>query len=306
MVASFSMGAALSGAALYSYYAFKKDRTERRVSEFVTGYEDRVNEAAGKVEAEADRAKDEIARQLEPLRRTRAEGETLENLVRKLEPSLFFVTTLDEAGQPSVGSAFTVAADGQQTLLLTSYTTVKAATRQPGPAVRVRKGDQEVQSTLWTWHEDRDLALILLNRPNVPALAFAGRPPRLGERVFAVSSLGSAGGGVSQGFVADVSAAGLQHDAAVGAAFQGGPLVNSEGEVLAVSSRSYAPLGFTTDEVFFAPHVRMACERVLRCPGGQPGGPGQRLGQPPPPSPTPAQPPPPSQTGRPTPPPRRR
>ncbi|MGH9152375.1 MAG: trypsin-like peptidase domain-containing protein, partial [Acidimicrobiales bacterium] len=94
-----------------------------------------------------------------------------------------------------------------------------------------------------------------------------GEPPvRMGERIFAVSGLGSAGGSVSQGFVTDVSGAGIQHDAAVGPAFQGGPLVNSEGEVVAVAARTYAPLGFASDGVYFAPLVAAACERVLRCP----------------------------------------
>ena len=56
---------------------------------------------------------------------------------------------------------------------------------------------------------------------------------------------------MSQGFIAGVSSEGIQHDAPVGAAFQGGPLVNSAGEVLGVASRAYAPLGFAPEAVFF-------------------------------------------------------
>jgi S1-C subfamily serine protease len=269
------VGAAFSGAILYSYYEFKKDTTEKRVASFIEGFDKRFDTALATIEAETSNAKAEIQKELEPLRATRAEGQTLEALIKKVEPSTFFVTTLDEAGQPSVGSAFAVASDSAQTLLLTSYTTVKAATRQPGPPVRVRKGNAEIRSTLWTWDEGKDLALIVLGQGGVPTLSFAPEQVRPGERVFALSGLGGAGGSVTQGFVADVSSAGVGHDAAVGQAFQGGPLVNSEGSVLAVASRSYAPLGFTSDQVFFAPFIRSACERVLRCAGGAPD-PGNR------------------------------
>ena len=270
LVLAFAVGAAFSGAILYSYYEFKKDRTEKRVADYVQGFDQRFKDALATIEAESQNARAEIQKELEPLSKTRAEGQTLESLIKKVEPSTFFVSTLDEAGQPSVGSAFAVASDNQQTLLLASYTTVKAVTRQPGPPLTVRKGAEEIRATLWTWHEDRDLALIVLSRGRVPALPFAGQQVRPGERVFALSALGGAGGSVTQGFVADVSAAGIQHDAAVGQAFQGGPLVNSEGAVLAVASRSYAPLGFSSDQVFFAPFVRAACERVLRCDGDVP------------------------------------
>jgi hypothetical protein len=52
--------------------------------------------------------------------------------------------------------------------------------------------------------------------------------------------------------------------------------VNSNGEVVAVTSRLYAPLGFTSDQVPFAVPVRMTCERVLKCPEGSPPAPGER------------------------------
>lgn len=278
LILSFAVGTAASGVAFYSYYEFKKDRTEQRVAAFLEGFDKRFQAATKTIEAESANAKAEIQKELEPLRRIRAEGETLDALVKKLRPSLFFVNTLDEAGQPSVGSAFAVASDSEQTLLLTSYATVKAATRRPGPALQVRQGNDEFKAELWTWQEDKDLALVVLAKGSVPRLPFAprDRTVKTGERIFAVSGLGGAGGAISQGFVADVSGAGLQHDAAVGHAFQGGPLVNSEGTVLAIASRAYAPLGFTTEGVFFAPMVRAACEKVLKCPAGETVGRGER------------------------------
>jgi serine protease Do len=126
-----------------------------------------------------------------------------------------------------------------------------------------------VKATLWTWQEDRDLALLILQKGNAPHLSFAPRSPavKTGDRVFALSGLGASGGAVSQGFVADVSSAGVQHDAAIGPSFQGGPIVNSKGEVLGIASRTYTGnLGFVTDDVYFAVPIRAACDKVLRCP----------------------------------------
>lgn len=278
LILALAVGAASSGVAFYAYYEFKRDTTEERVATFLDGFDERFETATEIIEAEKTNGVAEIQKELEPLRQLRAEGETLDALVEKLGPSLFFVTTLDEAGQPSVGSAFAVASDAEQTLAVTSYTTVRAATRTPGPAVTVRQGTDEVRAQLWTWQEDKDLALLIIDKGSVPALELAPEdaPVGTGERVFAVSGLGSAGGAISQGFVADLSAAGVQHDAGVGPSFQGGPLVNSAGAVIGVSSRTYSPLGFASDGVLFAPLARSACERILRCPGGDVDGPGNR------------------------------
>ena len=280
LILAFAVGSAASGVAFYSYYEFRKSTTERKLTAFAKDFGTRFETAQKTIDAETKNAKAEIDKELEPLKKIRAEGQTLDALVQKVKGSLFFISTLDEAGQPSVGSAFSVASDADQTLLLTSYATVRASTRQPGPpgGIRIRQGDQDLRGQLWTWDDGRDLALIMLAKGNVPALKFAPKDPPLktGERVFAVSGLGAAGGAISQGFVADVSGAGIQHDAAVGQAFQGGPLINSDGQLLGVSSRAYAPLNFTTDGVWFSPLIRMACDKVLKCPSGEVSGAGDR------------------------------
>ena len=279
LILAFAIGSAASGVAFYSYYEFQKDRTEERVATFLQGFDKRFNTAVETIKAERQNAVAEIQKELEPLRRIQAEGGTLEQLVEKVKESVFFVSTLDEAGQPAVGTGFAVASDSEQTLVLTSYNTVKAASRSPAPPLKVRQGDTEIKADLWTWQEDKDLALLVLAKGSVKRLELAGGDPpiKTGERVFAISGLGTAGGTVSQGFITDVSAAGIQHDAAVGQAYQGGPLVTSEGKVVAVASRSYTPLGFISDAVYFAPLVRTACEKVLKCPGGgDPNAPGAK------------------------------
>ena len=273
-----SVGAAFSGAVLYAYYDYRLNQNERRVSHYIPDIQKRFKNATSSIDKARDDAKKQIDQQLAPLKKIAAEGETLSALLKKVAPSVWFVHTLDDAGQPSVGAAFVVAADATQAYLLTSYTAVRAATRQPGPAVFVRQGDEELKATLWTWQEDHDLAVLVIARPNAPKLDWASGTPgvKLGDRVFAVSGLGAGGGAISQGFVADVSAQGIQHDAAVGAAFQGGPLVDSDGHVVAVASRAYAPLGFDPGTITWGVPIRSSCDKVLRCPGGTASGAGQQ------------------------------
>ena len=228
-----ALGSAFSGAILYSYYDYRLNKNEDRVNRFVRGFDTRFQRAQDIIAFETAKGQNDIRDQLKPL----------EQLQAKVSPSLWFVHTLDENGGASVGTAFVVASDDQNAFMVTSYTSVRAATRSPGPDVMVRHGTEDIKATLWTWQEERDLALLVIPKPGAPRLPWAAA--------------------ITQGFVADLSAPALQHTAAVGTQFQGGPLVNSKGEVLAVASRTYAPLGFTTDQVTFAAPVRMSCERVL-------------------------------------------
>jgi len=275
----FFMGiaAAFSGAVLYAYYESRQEQTVSKVDNFVGGFADQLDAAKKVVQAEGDNAKQDIRNQLDELQKFAASGSTLTGLLDKARPSVWFVNTLDQAGAPSVGSAFVVFSDNQTSFLLTSYTTIQAATQQPGPGVTLKKpGEADLPATVFTWDPGHDLALLTVARPNLPALpwATAAPPAKIGDRVFAISGLGSTGASITQGFVADVSADGLQHDAPIGTQFQGGPLLDSDGEVVAVASRTYSPLGFEPQSVFFAPLVRMSCDTVLKCPNGnpQPGG----------------------------------
>lgn len=255
------LGAALSGAVLYAYYAYRLDRGV----EYAATFEERLDTALEIIAAEKDEARAAVRAELEPLQQLGATGDTLDKLVERVAPATFFVTTLDESGAPSVGSGFVVFSDAEQSFLLTSFATIRAATRRPGPEVRVRKGDEELVATLVSWEEGRDLALLSIPRGGLERLPWSARTST-GERVFSISGLGGAGGSASQGLVGDVSAAGIQHDTPVGVQFQGAPLVNASGEVLGVTSRAYAPLGFIPDDVYFAPAIGDACAELLVCP----------------------------------------
>ncbi|MGH9114906.1 MAG: S1 family peptidase [Acidimicrobiales bacterium] len=270
LLVAFAVGAGFSGVVLYSYYQYRLDQTNSRVNALTNGYKKQFANAEGDLAAAVAAAKANLQDQLKSVQQLQVNPSGLAALVKKVAPSVFFVHTLDASGQPSVGTAFVIASNSTQSLLITSYSTVEAATHAPGPDVYVRHGGTDTKVTLRSWDPQYDLALLVLDQGNIPALAPAPTlpAPQPGDPIFAVSGLGSAGASISQGHLVDVSASGVAEDAAIGTAFQGGPLINQSGQVLAVGSRTYSPLGFTSSAVWYAPYVEAACNKVLTCPGG--------------------------------------
>lgn len=279
MLFAASIGAAFSGAVLFAFYESQIQDLQGEVERFTGEAEDIRDEIVEEIQAERDDARAQIRAELEPLQELRASEETMQDLAEAAAPSVWFVTTRDPDGQPEVGSAFVVTSDTEQSYLLTSLHVVRASTARPSPPLQVRKGEEQLDATLWTWDEDRDLALLVVGRPELESLDWAPTDPplALGQRVFVVSGIGGAGASITQGFVADVSGSGVQHDAAVSGAFEGGPLINSKGEVLGVATSSYAPLGFRSEDITYAPPIRSACAQVLSCPEDRdPESPGSR------------------------------
>ncbi len=268
----FFMGiaAAFTGAVLYSYFQYQLDKTNEEVDRFTSGFGDRVDDALGTIASQRDSALGEIDAQLKDLERFAATSETLTGLVQASAPSVWFVSTLDEAGQPSVGSAFVLFSDADQSFLVTSFTTVRAATASPSPAVTIRKDAREIPARVTAWDPGNDLALLTVDEAKLPALGWAPTdpPPQIGDRVFVLSGSGAAGAAITQGAIADVSGSGLQHDAPVGAAFQGGPVLDADGKVLGVASRTFAPQGFAPEAVFIAVPIRNVCTTIVQCPEG--------------------------------------
>lgn len=275
-----AVGFAFGGTVLYAYYQYKTDKLEKKVDSFVNGFEDRYKTAIAGIDKERDDAKAEVRKEIEPIKELRASGATLKSLIDQVKDSVYLVETQDEFGRPAVGSAFVVTSDAEKSYLVTSLSVVKAATRKPGPGITLSKGNDKLDATLWTWHEERDLALLIVNKANLPRVKWAApdAQPQYGERVFDVAGVGGAGGSITQGFVADVSASGIEHDAAVSGPFAGGPILNSKGEVLAIATPGYMPLGFTSDRVTYSPFIRATCEKILKCPAGaaNAGGAGER------------------------------
>jgi S1-C subfamily serine protease len=175
------------------------------------------------------------------------------------------VNTLDENGMPIDGSGFIAGSFGGQTFLLTSLSIVKAATRIPGPDIVVHNGGSDVKATLWTWQEDKDLALLVIGR-TAPSLNWADNDPaaKPGDKVYVLGG----GGGAVAGVLTSVSPASIGHNVFVDPHRQGAPLLNEKGQVLGMVSLALTPGALPTDTNFLAVPITAACDKVLSCGGG--------------------------------------
>jgi len=197
---------------------------------------------------------------------TKLEILTPDGIAKRTAPSVWSVSSLDESGRPVEGVGFVAGSFGGQTYLLTSFSLVRAATRIPGPEIVVRNGGSDLRATLWTWQEDRDLALLVTGR-TVASLAWADEnpAPKAGDKVYLVA----AGGGPMPGVLSGVSPTSIQHNIFVDERRQGAPLINERGQVLGMASLGLTPPGVVPAlDTFFAVPIAAACDRVLNCGGG--------------------------------------
>jgi S1-C subfamily serine protease len=198
---------------------------------------------------------------------TKPEILTQDGIQKRTGPSVWSVSSLDESGRPVEGTGFIAGSYGGQTYLLTSFAIVRAATRIPGPEIVVRNGGSGLKATLWTWQEDRDLAL-LVTGSQVASLTWADEDPapKAGDKVYLVAG---SGGGTAAGVLSGVSPTSIQHNIFVDEHRQGAPLLNERGQVLGMASLGLTPPGvFPPADTFFAVPIGAACDKVLNCGGG--------------------------------------
>jgi S1-C subfamily serine protease len=198
---------------------------------------------------------------------TKPEILTPDGISKRTGPSVFSVSSLDENGSPVEGSGFVAGSFGGQTFVLTSFTVVRAATRVPGPEIVVRSGNSDIKATLWSWQEERDLALLVTSR-QIASLTWADDDPpvKAGDKIYLVA--GGAGGPVA-GVISAVSPTTITHNIFVDARRQGAPILNERGQVLGIATLALTPPGVVPPpDTFFAVPIAGACERVLNCGGG--------------------------------------
>jgi S1-C subfamily serine protease len=261
-------GAAFGGSSAFFWAHFNTEISELR--EQTTDFDKRSQEARAEIDAMRNQAVTDINNQLKPIAPFLAEANVVKQ-AQTVAPYVWFVATLDEDGNPSVGTAFSVATDDGTTLMITSYNTVKAGAVTPAPPVAVRKGQEEIPARVVSFDPDRDLALIEVQRANMPVLEWASDTDQagaLGLRVFPVSGLGATGAALTSGIIIDQSEVGLLHTAPVGSFMQGGPIVTADYKVIGVASTAYRPLGFDPGEIHFSVPINSVCERLMECGGG--------------------------------------
>ncbi len=245
-----------------------------RVSDIEQGQDDFENrwlDAEASIEQKREDTLTEIEDAAGPIKASQS-GSQMAQLAQALAPIVFSVETFDEEGLASPGTAFAVIDDGGDAYFVTSYATVRAATVEPAPPVRIRQGDSVVEAELWNWDASRDLALLKAPIADVVIpewLAGNDQARLVGSYVFPVTGVGGVGAAVTNGLIIDQSADGFQHDAKLGAHFRGGPMLDIDQRVVGVASLDYFPLGFDPGpQIHFAVPIDQVCQRLISCGGG--------------------------------------
>src|SRR3954447_6626410 len=82
IVLAAAIGAAFSGVVLYSYYEYRLNKTETKVADFINGFQGKYDQAIGNITNAQNNAKSEIDKELGPLKKSQAEGDTLVALAK--------------------------------------------------------------------------------------------------------------------------------------------------------------------------------------------------------------------------------
>jgi len=274
---------ALTGLAFGATGAFWWANFNSQVSQLrsdTQDFESRSQSAASNIDTQRRKALAEIAAATAPLSQIQAQS-VIPQLAASFSPAVYAVATLDNQGKPSVGTAFAVSSSSNSTLLLTSYTTVAAATVAPGPPITLTKAGEQIPAQLLSWDSAHDLALLQIDRGGVKVLDWAdenAQAKALGSVIFPISGTGGAGASLTSGYLIDQTSQGFRHTAPIGTDFQGGPIIDVDGKVIGVASLTYNPLGYDDGVIHWSVPIADACSKVLVCGGsgsrsaGKPGG----------------------------------
>lgn len=267
MLLSLAVGSAFSGAAFYAYYDNRLAENETTVARFVESFDQQFSDASGAIDDLRVEAIDDIREELVPLGEYVSDASGVINLPATVGESIWVLESRDEAGRPVVGSAFAVTPHRGGTAFITSFQLVTASTAGPAPEMTLIKDDRRLSAQLWAWDVDHDLAVVVVEDviDVLPLDTDSRQAEAVGARVFAVSGMGGQGATASPGIVLDHADFGLQHTAAVGSFFLGGPLVTGDGTVVGMASLDYQPFGVDHGSVLAAPDIEAFCDRVLSC-----------------------------------------
>jgi hypothetical protein len=145
-----SVASAFTGAVLYAFYEYGWGRprigSTRRVRASRRG-----PQAIEAIDGERDAAVGQVRASSTTSRSSQASGETLQGLLEKASPAVWFVRPGRGGASRRWAPRSSVFADGDQSFLITSYNTVRANTQEPVPGIEVGQGRRAARATLIRW-----------------------------------------------------------------------------------------------------------------------------------------------------------
>lgn len=260
----FGLGAGLSGLILFAVYQGQVNslRSELLESqeELQKSLEEKIGNAPAPTESPNQTVSGTAAIPVDPTKQ----------LVQTTAPAIVGISGRDSASAPISGSGVVVNSTDDGTWVLTSYQLVAGVKEFTDLSVRHRNSD--LVGEVYETDPARDLALVIYRVPAERSLRFSRVTlPKEGDEVFAVGSI--RGTPYAAGIAAKVTSftsGSVGIDAEVPDSYLGGPLLDKDGRVVGILTKSGAggstatPSAGTTKAN--ATHIENACARVLRCP----------------------------------------
>lgn len=258
------VGAGAAGAVLFVYYDGRLEDNEVTLSNTAIEVEQRVVEGVATIEDISALGAERVTSALGPYADYALGDNGLPVPAAAVADAIFVLSSRDTEGRSVVATATAVSVVSGRTLLVTAYSSVAAATADPGPPVTVNVAGRPTEAEVVRWDEELDLAVVSVGGvlPVVRFAPVAELGVSAGAPVFAVSASALT---ATPGVVAVVDTAGLRHTAAVDADFAGGPVVDTSGQVLGFTAPGYRPGGAGGFSVPWAPTVIQACGELLNC-----------------------------------------
>ena len=179
----------------------------------------------------------------------------------QVEPSVLTIETNDE-----LGSGWVARADSNGSDIVTNFHVVQTAVSAGASTVEVHQGDRTMTGTIARVDRNDDLAVVHVSERLTPLVTLRSRP-KVGTTVMAVGSPLGLSGTVSVGIVSGFrSIAGgdyMQFTAAISPGNSGGPLVDRQGRVVAITTAKLVADG--AEALGFAIPVETACASLAVC-----------------------------------------
>lgn len=157
------------------------------------------------------------------------------DVAREATPATVTIVTLDASDDTlGLGSGFVVRSDG---VILTNYHVMRGAS---GASIRLPSGAEFSQVRALAVDPERDLAVLKVSGAGMRALEVASNAPAVGDKLVVIGAPRGLEFTVSEGIVSAIrrtdSAEWIQMSAPISPGSSGGPVLNSSGEVVGVTT----------------------------------------------------------------------
>jgi S1-C subfamily serine protease len=257
----FGLGAGLSGLILFAIYQGQVNNLRAELLDSQEELQESLEERIGGAPAPEESPNLNVS--------GAAPVDPTKQLVQIASPAIVGVSGIDSANRGVSGSGFVVNSTDDGTWVLTSHSLVAGVNNVSDLSIRHRNSN--LVGEVYETDPGRDLALVIYRVAAERSLRFSRvEEPKEGDPVWVLGNTKSNpyAAGI-QAKLTSVTSAALGIDTEVPDAYIGGPLIDDDGRVVGVLSKSPSASGGETKAS--ATPIELACSRVLRCPSNNRG-----------------------------------